>query len=134
MLATDRLLPVVDMMRKLTAPGRDWVSAYDAATVVVVSPWSLRDGGIANIISESSLGDRIPSDLHITRFFSVLVNKVLERAPITEHVEARKLRADALGQQGSDYVRASQVAPTLKESDGPEYAVEFGVGSESTQP
>lgn len=120
LVQTDRLLPVVDMMRKLTAPGRDWVNAYDAAAVIVVSPWSFgQEGGVA-IVSEEELGERLPSDIRINRFFSILVDKVLERAPITEHVQGRILRADALGRDGGVYIKAATAIMKVQERVNPQ--------------
>lgn len=119
LLETGRLLPVVDMMRKLTAPGRDWVNAYDAATILVVRSATFGAAGDVEIVGESELGELLPTELHVGHFFTVLLDKVLERSPITEHVDARDRRSTARGESGSLYRLAAEAASTQEPAAQP---------------
>jgi hypothetical protein len=94
---TPRLLPVIDMMMKITAPNRDWVNAYDAACVVGVGSWQTEQNQDVEILSYDGAAVAVPDDLLPDRFFSVLLGKVLERSPVGEHRDARRLRGSARG-------------------------------------
>lgn len=90
----------VDMMQKLTAPGRPWANAYDRAAILIVDPW---EAGTRTRVDfkYDEMQRRLPLELQIDGFFNALIDRLLERSPIAEHVKARALRAEALGNDSS---------------------------------
>ncbi len=104
---TGALEAITDMMRKLTAPGREWENAYDAASVIVADPWQKDQPEPVRILVPADLPSSFPADLLPDRFFQVLLQKVLDRSPITEHVRARKARAESQGQDSLPYQAAA---------------------------
>jgi hypothetical protein len=109
---TGTLPAFVDMMTKLTAPGRPWVNAYDRSAIIVAPTWVPGSTNIVPILNDSLGEDQLPTELQPSLFFDALLERLLERAPISEHREARKLRAAAVGQDPSviDVAAASQAS------------------------
>jgi hypothetical protein len=109
-LRTNAFLAAVDMKSKLTAPGRPWVNAYDAATVIVASNWSQDQAADVHILGGDELPAGFPDELRVERFYDDLLKKVLERSPSTEHAVAPQRRAEAHGERGSAYLEAAEIA------------------------
>ena len=104
------VLPVVaDMMVKLTAPGRGWVNAYDSATVIVVRNWVAGQEGGVQVLREDELREYVPPELWSRQFFNDLIDRVLARAPIGEHRNVRRGKADSAGAPAVAYEAAAEV-------------------------
>jgi hypothetical protein len=98
----------VDMLNKLTAPGREWVNAYDAACLVIgdfehasASEVPILNPGIPEAI--------LPDGLQPDQFFDSLLSKLFTRAPVSEHEEARAAALQAKG-ESADLLRAAAAA------------------------
>jgi len=87
----------VDMMVKLTAPGRPWVNAYDAAAIVIAD-WDEAGGDMVPILNAHLSPDELPDELQPAQFFDSLLRRLFQRAPFSEHLAAREasLRAEGL--------------------------------------
>jgi hypothetical protein len=97
---SDAFLTAADMMMKLTAPGRPWVNAYDAATVVAVEDWLPGQSTPVRVLTDQDIRARhrdFPIELEFDKFIDRLIQRLLERTPGSEHVQARRGRANALG-------------------------------------
>lgn len=117
----DGTLPAfVDMMTKLTAPGRPWVNGYDRAAIIVVEPWDANSVESVRILNDTLDPDMLPQELRPESFFDALLAKLLERAPIAEHERARLDRANAMGQDAAA-IAASVEATQLIGEDSPTY-------------
>jgi hypothetical protein len=98
---TSTMPAFIDKMTKLTVPGRPWVNAYDSAAIIVVESWEAGTVSKVNIVNDQLSEDQLTFELQPRHFFQSLLTRLLERAPISEHVAARKLQAQAAGQDPS---------------------------------
>ena len=106
----------VDMMTKLTAPGRPWTNAYDRAAIVVVDSWHA--GSTSHVsIRNDELGEaQLPLSLQPTTFFDNMIERLLVRAPIEEHRDARAARAAAKGEDPKVIERAASAVARAAET------------------
>ena len=111
----------VDMMTKLTAPGRPWVNGYDRATLLIVEPWEANTIDRVRILNGELGEGELPGELQPETFFDALLSKLLERSPITEHEAARVERARALGQNASAIARAVEATKGIVGEESPPY-------------
>jgi hypothetical protein len=109
------LTAFVDMMTKLTAPGRPWVNAYDT-TAIVVADWENARDGFVPILNGELAEAQLPYELSPLRFFDVLLGRLFERAPVTEHSLARIRAARARGDGAAEIEEAVEIL-TEVESD-----------------
>lgn len=112
----------VDMMAKLTAPGRPWVNGYDRAAIIVVEPWNDNAVDSVRILNDSLDLETLPEELRPETFFDSLLTKLLERSPITEHEQARLNRARAMGLD-VDAIATSVNATQAISEETPTYAM-----------
>lgn len=106
--ALDGALPAfVDMMTKLTAPGRPWVNAYDRAAIIVAD-WPSHHTEPVRILNGGLNANQLPDDLQPFSFFDALLRRLLERAPISEHREVRVALQRSLGQDPSALREAAE--------------------------
>jgi hypothetical protein len=101
----------VDMMTKLTAPGRPWVNAYDRAAIIVAD-WPSQPGGETRILNDTLDSRQLPAELQPWAFFDALLTLLLERAPITEHRLARAASARSRGEDPSAIQEAIEAEET----------------------
>lgn len=102
------LPPVIDMMTKLTAEKRPWTNAYDRAAIIVTDPWSTgatRHVKIRN--DDQGIAAQLPANLQPSTFFDAMVEGVLLRAPIGDHIDARAAKAAARGEDPEAIRRAA---------------------------
>jgi hypothetical protein len=97
----------VDMMLKLTAADRPWVNAYDCAALIIAD-WDRATGDSVPIRNAEFSSDDLPPSLQPEQFFRELLHRLLDRAPVTEHVEARMAARRARGDDPSVIERAAQ--------------------------
>jgi hypothetical protein len=96
-LALRGALPAfVDMMTKLTAPGRPWVNAYDQAAIIIAD-WEHRTENEVPILNHQLDDSKVPPSLQPEQFFNSLLTRLFERAPVTEHLQARIAAGEPLG-------------------------------------
>ncbi len=93
---TEAFGAAADMLSKLTAEGRPWVNAYDAATIIVAAPWTQGQRDPVSILSLQDMQARypdFPENLAAERFFDTLLQRLFERAPSSDHRAARQSMA-----------------------------------------
>ncbi|MBI3972939.1 MAG: hypothetical protein HY332_16805 [Chloroflexi bacterium] len=98
LFVTDVFPAAADMLSKLTARGRPWVNAYDAATIIVAPTWAQGQNDPVQVLRLDDVRARhpdFPEYLAADHFFDGLIQKVLERAPNAEHRLARRNMLDA---------------------------------------
>jgi hypothetical protein len=112
-MALQGTLPAfVDMMMKLTAPGRPWVNAYDRATIIVAD-WDQATKEFVPILNDDLDEGQLPAVLQPATFFDELLRRLFERAPVQEHQAARMAAAEA---KGEDTTAIAAAAAAVEES------------------
>ena len=103
----------VDMMTKLIAPGREWVNAYDA-TCLLIADFENATADEVPIVNLSIPRDTLPYMLQPTTFFNTLISKLFDRAPITEHTDARARALEARGEDAATLRAAAQAEKAVE--------------------
>lgn len=85
------LARATDMLRKLRAES----DVYDA-TSLIIADWADSESSVA------IRNDVVPTDLRAGQFFATIVQKVLERTPVSLHEEARRRLNASLGPSPGD--------------------------------
>lgn len=119
-VVTSSLPAFADMLNKITAPGRPWVNAYDRAALIVVKPWQQGSEHPVSIRNAELSSDQLPTELSPETFFTALLTRLLERAPISEHRDARLKWAKAQGLDTTVLERAVQAeSESIQETQPP---------------
>jgi hypothetical protein len=107
----------VDMMTKLTAPGRPWVNAHDRATIIVAD-WDARTDDVVPIINDSVDESQLPAELQPVQFFDALLERLFQRAPVTEHAQARVAARQARGEEVESLTEAAAAVEQAENVQG----------------
>lgn len=106
----------VDMMLKLTAPGRPWENAYDR-TAIIVADWDSATPEAVPILNDELTEEQLPAVLQPAMFFDDLLRRLFERSPISEHRNARALAAAARGEDASLILRSAELVSDASAAD-----------------
>ena len=110
------LAAFVDMMTKITAPGRPWVNAYDAACIVI-GDLDAKNESRVPLLGDELDEAQLPPSLRPQAFFDVLLQRLFERAPISEHREARAAAEEGRGGDPERLLRAAEIESDAEHSD-----------------
>lgn len=103
-------------MTKLTAPGRPWVNAYDRATIIVAD-WSQATDDFVPIVNGELDESQLPAELQPFEFFDLLLARLFQRAPVTEHASARLAARQARGQDTRAILETVQALGEAEDHD-----------------
>ncbi len=76
--------------------------------MVAADPWQKDQPEPVRILGEAELPSGFPEELLPDRFFAELLQRVLDRSPISEHLRVRKARAGSQGRDSAGYQAAAE--------------------------